>query len=158
MELCYHLPEMILGILSRLLSLYTYTYIHSFINTCIHIFTYTYIYIQIDRYYTTPWTHHPNIITNTARIDAALPTIKYALDNGAKSVVPVRGAGLLKDRPGLPESQVRPGGSFCRPRAPGPRTGPGRAEGGRASPFSCGLLGMEGDISTVVEIWIYVYT
>jgi len=29
----------------------------------------------------------PNIITNTARIDAALPTIKYALDNGAKSVV-----------------------------------------------------------------------
>lgn len=24
----------------------------------------------------------PNIITNTARIDAALPTIKYALDNG----------------------------------------------------------------------------
>uniref|UniRef100_A0A7S1WM56 Phosphoglycerate kinase n=1 Tax=Alexandrium catenella TaxID=2925 RepID=A0A7S1WM56_ALECA len=29
----------------------------------------------------------PNIITNTQRIDAALPTIKYALDNGAKSVV-----------------------------------------------------------------------
>mmetsp|Transcript_13435 Transcript_13435/g.36050 ORF Transcript_13435/g.36050 Transcript_13435/m.36050 type:complete len:417 (+) Transcript_13435:97-1347(+) len=29
----------------------------------------------------------PSIITNTARIDAALPTIKYALDNGAKSVV-----------------------------------------------------------------------
>merc|ERR1712054_5094 len=29
----------------------------------------------------------PNIITNTARIDAALPTIKYALQNGAKSVV-----------------------------------------------------------------------
>ncbi|CAE8633566.1 unnamed protein product, partial [Polarella glacialis] len=29
----------------------------------------------------------PNIITNTARIDAAIPTIKYALDNGAKSVV-----------------------------------------------------------------------
>jgi len=29
----------------------------------------------------------PNIITNTARIDAALPTIKHALDNGAKSVV-----------------------------------------------------------------------
>ena len=24
----------------------------------------------------------PNIITNTARIDAALPTIKYELDNG----------------------------------------------------------------------------
>jgi len=29
----------------------------------------------------------PNIITNTARIDAAIPTIKYALENGAKSVV-----------------------------------------------------------------------
>ena len=29
----------------------------------------------------------PNIITNTARIDAALPTIKYALEKGAKSVV-----------------------------------------------------------------------
>jgi len=29
----------------------------------------------------------PSIITNTARIDAALPTIKYALDHGAKSVV-----------------------------------------------------------------------
>jgi len=29
----------------------------------------------------------PNIITNTARIDAALPTIKHALDKGAKSVV-----------------------------------------------------------------------
>merc|ERR1719265_204636 len=29
----------------------------------------------------------PSIITNTARIDAAIPTIKYALDNGAKSVV-----------------------------------------------------------------------
>merc|ERR1712032_1202586 len=29
----------------------------------------------------------PSIITNTARIDAALPTIKYALDKGAKSVV-----------------------------------------------------------------------
>jgi len=29
----------------------------------------------------------PNIITNTARIDAALPTIKYALNSGAKSVV-----------------------------------------------------------------------
>jgi len=29
----------------------------------------------------------PNIITNTARIDAALPTIKHALENGAKSVV-----------------------------------------------------------------------
>merc|ERR1711975_161987 len=29
----------------------------------------------------------PSIITNTARIDAALPTIKCALDNGAKSVV-----------------------------------------------------------------------
>jgi len=29
----------------------------------------------------------PNIITNTARIDAALPTIKHALKQGAKSVV-----------------------------------------------------------------------
>jgi len=29
----------------------------------------------------------PNIITNTARIDAALPTIKHALEKGAKSVV-----------------------------------------------------------------------
>merc|ERR1719454_1188641 len=29
----------------------------------------------------------PNIITNTARIDAALPTIRYALEKGAKSVV-----------------------------------------------------------------------
>jgi len=29
----------------------------------------------------------PSIITNTQRIDAALPTIKYCLDNGAKSVV-----------------------------------------------------------------------
>merc|ERR1719421_2728669 len=29
----------------------------------------------------------PNIITNTARIDAALPTIKAILDKGAKSVV-----------------------------------------------------------------------
>merc|ERR1712137_1237872 len=29
----------------------------------------------------------PSIITNTARIDAALPTIKYALQSGAKSVV-----------------------------------------------------------------------
>jgi phosphoglycerate kinase len=29
----------------------------------------------------------PSIITNTQRIDAALPTIKYALDNGCKSVV-----------------------------------------------------------------------
>merc|ERR1719271_638070 len=29
----------------------------------------------------------PNVITNTARIDAALPTIKSVLDKGAKSVV-----------------------------------------------------------------------
>merc|ERR1711988_2009908 len=29
----------------------------------------------------------PNVITNTARIDAALPTIKHVLDGGAKSVV-----------------------------------------------------------------------
>jgi len=29
----------------------------------------------------------PSIITNTQRIDAALPTIKYAIDNGCKSVV-----------------------------------------------------------------------
>lgn len=29
----------------------------------------------------------PNVITNTARIDAALPTIRYALEHGAKSVV-----------------------------------------------------------------------
>merc|ERR1719271_2097104 len=29
----------------------------------------------------------PNIITNTARIDAALPTIKAVLERGAKSVV-----------------------------------------------------------------------
>ena len=29
----------------------------------------------------------PNIITNTARIDAAIPTIKHALEKGAKSVV-----------------------------------------------------------------------
>jgi len=29
----------------------------------------------------------PNINTNTARIDASLPTIKHALKNGAKSVV-----------------------------------------------------------------------
>ena len=29
----------------------------------------------------------PDIITNTARIDAPLPTIKYALEEGAKPVV-----------------------------------------------------------------------
>ena len=29
----------------------------------------------------------PNIITNTARIDAALPTIKYALEDGANPLV-----------------------------------------------------------------------
>merc|ERR1711968_337955 len=29
----------------------------------------------------------PNVITNTARIDAALPTIKAVLEKGAKSVV-----------------------------------------------------------------------
>ena len=29
----------------------------------------------------------PDIITNTARIDAPLPTIKYALEDGAKPVV-----------------------------------------------------------------------
>merc|ERR1712050_144316 len=29
----------------------------------------------------------PSIITNTQRIDAALPTIKYCLEKGAKSVV-----------------------------------------------------------------------
>jgi len=29
----------------------------------------------------------PNIITNTARIDAALPTIKFALEKGARSIV-----------------------------------------------------------------------
>jgi phosphoglycerate kinase len=29
----------------------------------------------------------PNVITNTQRIDAALPTIKYALEQGCKSVV-----------------------------------------------------------------------
>merc|ERR1719301_417493 len=29
----------------------------------------------------------PNIITNTARIDAALPTVKAVLERGAKSVV-----------------------------------------------------------------------
>ena len=29
----------------------------------------------------------PNIIMNTARIDAALPTIEYALEDGAKSVL-----------------------------------------------------------------------
>jgi len=29
----------------------------------------------------------PNIITNTQRIDAALPTIKYCLEKGCKSVV-----------------------------------------------------------------------
>merc|ERR1711966_348918 len=28
----------------------------------------------------------PNIITNTARIDGAVPSIKYCLENGAKSV------------------------------------------------------------------------
>ena len=29
----------------------------------------------------------PDIITNTARIDAPLPTIKYALEDGAKPLV-----------------------------------------------------------------------
>ena len=31
----------------------------------------------------------PTIITNTQRIDGAMPTIKYCLDNGAKAVVPM---------------------------------------------------------------------
>merc|ERR1719426_143454 len=29
----------------------------------------------------------PTVITNTSRIDGAMPTIKYCLDKGAKSVV-----------------------------------------------------------------------
>merc|ERR1712224_845445 len=42
----------------------------------------------------------PNIITNTARIDAALPTIKAVLDKGAKSVV-------LASHLGRPDGRVQ---------------------------------------------------
>merc|ERR1719498_1429638 len=41
----------------------------------------------------------PNIITNTQRIDAALPTIKSVLEKGAKSVV-------LASHLGRPDGQV----------------------------------------------------
>ena len=39
----------------------------------------------------------PNIITNTARIDAALPTIKYAIEDGAKPLVRCSHLGRPKD-------------------------------------------------------------
>merc|ERR1712224_854455 len=42
----------------------------------------------------------PNIITNTARIDAALPTIKAILEKGAKSVV-------LASHLGRPDGRVQ---------------------------------------------------
>jgi len=43
----------------------------------------------------------PNVITNTQRIDGALPTIKYCLDKGAKSVV-------LMSHLGRPDGTVKP--------------------------------------------------
>ena len=43
----------------------------------------------------------PNIITNTQRIDGAMPTIKYCLDNGAKAVV-------LMSHLGRPDGQKKP--------------------------------------------------
>lgn len=43
----------------------------------------------------------PNIITNTARIQGAIPSIKFCLDNGAKSVV-------LASHLGRPDAQVDP--------------------------------------------------
>lgn len=43
----------------------------------------------------------PSVITNTQRIDAALPTIKHCLDNGCKSVV-------LCSHLGRPDGQVKP--------------------------------------------------
>ena len=39
----------------------------------------------------------PNIITNTARIDAALPTIEYALEDGAYPLVRCSHLGRPKD-------------------------------------------------------------
>ncbi|CAE7849396.1 pgkA, partial [Symbiodinium sp. KB8] len=61
----------------------------------------------------------PNIITNTARIDAALPTIKYALDNGAKSVVLCSHLG----RPNGQKDKVLAAyvGDLTRRLAPGPK-------------------------------------
>merc|ERR1740138_2026846 len=43
----------------------------------------------------------PTIITNTARIDGAMPTIQYCLDKGAKSVV-------LMSHLGRPDGQPKP--------------------------------------------------
>merc|ERR1719353_1914203 len=43
----------------------------------------------------------PSVITNTARIDGAMPTINYCLEKGAKSVV-------LMSHLGRPDGQVKP--------------------------------------------------
>jgi phosphoglycerate kinase len=50
----------------------------------------------------------PGAVTNTQRIDAAIPTIKYVLDHGAKSVV-------LMSHLGRPDGFVVPKYSLAGP-------------------------------------------
>jgi phosphoglycerate kinase len=61
----------------------------------------------------------PNIITNTARIDAALPTIKFALDNGAKSVVLCSHLGRPNDQKNKKYSMKPVWSRFWRRSLPG---------------------------------------
>merc|ERR1719454_1096350 len=49
----------------------------------------------------------PSIITNTARIDGAMPTIKYCLEQGAKSVVLMSHLGRPDGLP-KPEYSMKP--------------------------------------------------
>ena len=54
------------------------------------------------------WHHHPGAVTNLQRIVAAVPTIKYVLDKGAKSVV-------LMSHLGRPQGNVVPAFSLAGP-------------------------------------------
>ena len=55
----------------------------------------------------------PSVITNTARIDGAMPTINYCLEKGAKSVVLMSHLGRPDGVPPAPPPHSRP------PRVPG---------------------------------------
>jgi hypothetical protein len=55
----------------------------------------------------------PSVITNTARIDGAMPTIKYCLDSGAKAVI-------LMSHLGRPDGLPKPEFSMVRARRVGP--------------------------------------
>lgn len=53
----------------------------------------------------------PSVITNTARIDGAMPTIKYCLDGGAKAVI-------LMSHLGRPDGLPKPEYSMVREERP----------------------------------------